>query len=216
MDMKVLAQSVRRNPDKIGQAMMALTLGFRDLPASGAEVKIIAARMGPSAAALTGEHASEANVYKLADDGGLARFRVLHFSTHGFLSDDEPGLSAIVLSQVNRAPGTDGYLTVAEIAPLELRSDLVVVSACDSGAGRLQRGEGLLGLSYALFQAGTVSSIVSLWPIPDKASADFMVRFYEEWTPGTSPAAALAQTKRWALQKGLPAHMVDAFVYFGI
>lgn len=55
-----------------------------------------------------------------------------------------------------------------------------------------------------------------LWPIPDKASAEFMIRFYDEWKEGLSPSKALSETKRWASKQGLPQHMIDAFVFFGI
>jgi len=217
MDVKVIAQNVRKDPSKLSQAFAAQLIGFPDLPGTLAEVRGIAERFpGRGAMYFTGEQAAEATLNRLAAEGRLAGFRALHFATHGFLSDDEPGLSAIVLSQVNRAPGTDGYLTVAEISSLELRTDLVVISACDSGVGKVKRGEGLLGMSYALFQAGTIASLVTLWPIPDADSVRLMLHFYEEWNADAPTAQALAKTKRWALRNGVSAEAVDAFVLFGL
>jgi CHAT domain-containing protein/tetratricopeptide (TPR) repeat protein len=216
MDMHTIAQMVRKDPSQLRYAFATHVFGMQDLPGSLDEVRTIARRIGGEAFYLGEDRASEENLNRLADDGELAKYRVVHFAAHGFLSDDEPALSAIVLSQINRAPGTDGYLTVAEISALELRTDLVVLSACDSGIGKLQHGEGLLGMSYALFQAGTVSSMVTLWPVLDRESARLMTRFYEELeAPGAAPSRALAAAKRWALANGISARTVDAFVLFG-
>lgn len=217
MDVTVIAQQIRKDPSKLLLAYAAHMTGFSELPGSLVEVNGIAGILGQSNATLfTGNLATEANLNRLADEGKLSSYRAVHFAAHGFLSDEEPGLSAIVLSQVNRAPGTDGYITVSELSTLNLKTDLVVVSACDSGVGKVNSGEGMLGISYALFQAGTVASLVTLWPIPDKETARFMIRFYEEWNTGASPATALAVTKRWALKAGVSHYAVDAFVLFGV
>jgi CHAT domain-containing protein len=216
MDVAVIAETVRKDPSRLGLAYLSLAFGFPDLPATHDEVRTIARRMGGESFYLAEERASEENLNRLADSGDLAKYRIVHFSAHGFLNEGEPALSAIVLSQLNRAPGTDGYVTVAEIAGFELRADLVVISTCDSGVGKLQQGEGVLGMSYALFQAGALSSVVTLWPVTDRGSALLMMRFYEELSgEGVSVARALSLAKRWALANGVAARTVDAFVVFG-
>ncbi len=220
MDAKVLWQSVQRDRSKLPMAFAQAAFGAPDLPGSKVEVENIVrsfeAGGQPKAVVLTGERASEDSINKLAESGQLERFRILHFSTHGYLSDDEPALSAIVLSQVNRAEGTDGYLTSAELSSMSLQSDLVVVSACDSGATELVSGDGATGLSFALFQAGTVASLLTLWPVEDQDSRKFMEHFYVELLAGSTTPQALQKTKAWGRANGISAHVVQGFVMWGI
>jgi CHAT domain-containing protein/tetratricopeptide (TPR) repeat protein len=220
MDAKVMWQMVQRDRSRLPLAFLQAAIGMQDLPGSKVEVENIArsfeARGLAPPVVLTGERASEDSINKLAESGQLERFRVLHFSTHGYLSDDEPGLSAIVLSQVNRAQGTDGYLTAAELSSLTLHSDLVVVSACDSGASDLITGDGATGLSFALFQAGTVASLLTLWPIEELDSKNFMEHFYNEVLAGAATPQALQKTKAWARANGISSHVVQGFVMWGI
>lgn len=220
MDMKQIWQSVQHDRSLLPLALAQWAQGgWSDLPGSLAEVDAIARTAdgsGPRRSlVLRGAQASEAMVQQLADSGELASYRLLHFTTHGFLSDDEPALSAIVLKQVNREPGTDGYLTAAEIATLDLRSDLVVVSACDSGANASPTGGGAAGLSTALFQAGTVSSILSLWPIEDEDSRRFMEHFHADLAAGADTAEALRRTRVWARSQKLSRHVVQGLVRWG-
>lgn len=219
MDMKQIWQGVQRDRSLLPLALAQWAQGgFDDLPGSLAEVDAIARTVdgaGPRRSlVLRGAQASEAMLQQLADTGELASYRLLHFTTHGFLSDDEPALSAIVLKQVNREPGTDGYLTAAEIATLDLHSDLVVVSACDSGANA-SAGSGAAGLSMALFQAGTVSSILSLWPIEDEDSRRFMEHFHARLAAGADTAEALRRTRVWGRAQKLSRHVVQGLVRWG-
>ncbi|HEX3554322.1 MAG TPA: CHAT domain-containing tetratricopeptide repeat protein [Thermoanaerobaculia bacterium] len=134
-------------------------------------------------------------------DGKLKDFRYLHFSAHGELDDTTADRSAIVLSLVDReGKSTDGFLRAGEIAKLELSSDLVVLSACQTGLGRKIRGEGLVGLTQAFFSAGAPRVMVSLWNVDDQATAELMSRFYRELLQRhLSPAAALkeAEVSMW-------------------
>lgn len=98
---------------------------------------------------------------------------IVHFATHGLLDKvegDIPGAIAL----------TNGLLTANEIFDLKLKSDLVVLSACDTGRGDLS-GDGVIGLSRAFAVAGTPSIIVSLWEVDDAATKDLMVEFYQNW-----------------------------------
>jgi CHAT domain-containing protein len=166
------------------------------LPGSLAEVEGVAALFGADAVVLKDDQASEGAFRALAADGGLRRFQRLLFSTHGYLSPDEPSLSAIVLSQDAPTPGADGYLTAAELAGFDLASDVVVLSACETGRGRIVEGEGVIGLPYALFVAGNRDTVLSLWPVADESTARLMQRYFERLADGDDPVAALADSKR--------------------
>jgi len=218
MDIKIIRQTMGNDPKKLPLALASFSIGMANLPGSEDEAKQIAHGYGglkAGARALTGESATEAAWNRLTDSSELADYRVIHFAAHGFLSDDDPALSAIVLGQVQREPGTDGYLTAAELSSVNLNSDLVVVSACNSGVSGFVEGEGMMGIAQALFEAGTRHSLLTLWPIGDKPTAKFMEKFYERYRSGESAPRALASAQRWAIQKGWGAHDWAAFVLHG-
>ena len=148
---------------------------------------------------LTGAAASESSLAALNASGELARYRWLLFAAHGYLAS-EPALSSIVLSQRHKSAQHDGYVTAAEWARYHLRSDLVVLSACDTGAGQLLPGEGVLGLPYALAVAGNLNTLLSLWPVDDEATAAFMQGFFGQLAAGRRPAQALAAQRLVFLQ----------------
>lgn len=101
--------------------------------------------------------------------------RVIHLAAHGVLEQrDKLENGAIVLADSGQ---DDGLLTYAEVSKLNLRADLVVLSACDSGRGVLT-GDGVVGLSRAFLGAGAQTVVVSLWRIPDQETSELMHRFY--------------------------------------
>jgi CHAT domain-containing protein len=130
--------------------------------------------------------------------GRLARYRVVHFATHGVLDAAHPELSGIVLSQVDsRGRPREGFVRAHEIYRLSLPADLVVLSACSTALGREIHGEGLVGLTRGFQYAGARAVLVSLWEVEDRATAELMRLFYRELLQrGRTPAAALraAQT----------------------
>jgi CHAT domain-containing protein/Tfp pilus assembly protein PilF len=126
--------------------------------------------------------------------GELARYRIVHFSTHGVLDTEHPELSRLALSQVDQQgrPRADGFVRAHEIYGLHLPADLVVLSACQTALGKEIRGEGLVGLTRGFQYAGARAVLVSLWEVDDQATAELMRRFYREMLErGQSPAAAL-------------------------
>ena len=173
-----------------------LDLLWENLPGTEREVRGVIALFGADGRALLGAQATEYNLQRLNALGELAKYRYLLFSTHGYVSHVAPALSSIVLGLVNRAPGTDGYVTAAEWPDYDLRSDLLVLSACDTGLGQRITGEGVMGLPYALFVAGNVNTILTLWPVDDDATAAFVKSLFARLKAGAQPAAALAETKR--------------------
>lgn len=91
----------------------------------------------------------------------------------------------------------DGILMASEIAQLDLHNtELVVLSACETGLGEIKGNEGVFGLQRAFKMAGVENIIMSLWSIPDKETTEFMVRFYELWIGGESIRAAFNTTQR--------------------
>ena len=120
------------------------------------------------------------------------RFDILHLSLHGVLNDVDPLYSKLVF-----APDTleDGFLNVHEIYPLDLQSDLVVLSACNTGQGTLAKGEGIMSLSRAFSYAGSPRMIASLWKADDATTSDIMVAFYKFLDSGLSVHQALRQAK---------------------
>jgi CHAT domain-containing protein len=130
--------------------------------------------------------------------GRLRDYRILHLSTHGVADAADPKRSALVFSLV--APdGTPrpGTLSASEIAGLDMRADLVVLSACQTALGRQVAGEGLLSLTRAFLHAGAASVIASLWRVDDEATAALLTHFYRTLfrTPSLAPAAALRQAQ---------------------
>ncbi|MCX6328324.1 MAG: CHAT domain-containing protein [Bacteroidia bacterium] len=110
--------------------------------------------------------------------GELEQYKALHFATHGFVNSEKPELSGLLLAQ-DTTGGEDGVLYSGEIYNLKLNADLVVLSACETGLGKIQKGEGIIGLTRALLYAGAKNIIVSLWQVADESTSDLMVNFYK-------------------------------------
>jgi CHAT domain-containing protein len=141
--------------------------------------------------------------------------RILHVAAHGFFAPDEmdmpalPGLtgdvtfrrpadasSGLVLAPESRGNSTYSLVTAGEIAKMKLHeTELVVLSACDTGLGILGQGSAMTALAAAIFNAGAKNVIVTLWPVADRATAAFMVHFYTAYTGGASVSDALSKTR---------------------
>lgn len=107
----------------------------------------------------------------------LSQFRYLHFATHGVVHESKPELSRIFLTPENEE---DGSLYSGEIYNLKINADLVTLSACETGLGKVAKGEGIVGLSRALLYAGAKNLIVSLWPVADESTSELMIEFYQQ------------------------------------
>ncbi len=168
---------------------------WTSLPGTEAEVGALG-RLLRDADLYLGIRASEEQLQQLQRSGELARYRYLHFAVHGFLSPGDPSLSSLVLSLPGAGSTLDGYVTAAEWTGYELRSELTVLSACDTGLGPQVAGEGVMGLPYALFVAGNVNTVLTLWPVYDAVAPRFMEAFYRRLQDGEAPSRGLSQTKR--------------------
>ena len=173
---------------------------LRRLPASKIEadslLEILSRRADGSKATLW--KGFEANLDHVRS-GELKVFDIVHFATHGWIDDAYPALSGIVLSRFD-AEGRPrgGFLRVHEIERLDISSDLVVLSACQTALGETVRGEGIVGMAHAFFRAGARRLVVSHWRVDDQATAALMQRFYEHLLLDRDPPdEALAKAQRW-------------------
>lgn len=170
------------------------------LPGSRREVEAAAAAFGPRARSYVGRDFTADTV--LAE---LQRpYRVVHFATHAILDERVPNRSGIVVSADGSA-STPGLLRARDIAAIRIPAELVVLSACQTGLGRVVAGEGVLGLAWAFTQAGAASLVVTLWNISDASSATMMTAFYREFAAGASKSAALRTARREMMRSGIPA-----------
>lgn len=120
--------------------------------------------------------------------------RIVHVASHSFINEKTPGLSGIACAPSDQQAKGE-ILYANELNSLQIRADLVILSSCDSGWGRLSDQEGLLGLSRSFVNAGASSIVHSLWAANDRATSRFMVWFYEEIAAGKTYAAALRAAK---------------------
>lgn len=162
------------------------------LPGARDEVCRIASLFpAEQAVVFTGAAATEENV---KTSPLVASARNLHFAAHGFLDESHPDRSGLQLAH-GSASTEDGLLRVREISNLDLHADLVVLSACQSGMGRVISGEGLIGMTRAFLYAGAGSIVVSLWKVDDESTSDLMVSFYRHLRDGGDKSEALRRAK---------------------
>ncbi|MDX1902560.1 MAG: CHAT domain-containing protein, partial [Thermonemataceae bacterium] len=171
-------QNIGRNKQsEQGVALIApvnFTGNISQLPATEQEVSEIAMicrQRKFKVNTLLKEDAQEAMLKKL----NLKDFSVLHFATHGLVDEENPELSQVFLGANEQE---DGNLFAGEIFNLRLNADLVTLSACEVGLGKLTKGEGLIGLSRAFLYAGAKNLVVSLWKVSDESTARLMIYFY--------------------------------------
>lgn len=204
--------------------------GWNDLPGARAETVSIGeiyyqTSSDRAGALFTGPYASETALKGM--NAGLAvpghpralrlsDVRILHFAAHGQAEPDFPETSRVVLSQPEMISAAekadlqrafpqfmeeDGSLLAAEILALQLRADLVVLSACETGLGRITGTEGIVGLTQSWLISGSNGVVVSLWPVDDVATHIFMVEFHMRIKAGLNPREALSDAQR-ALRTG--------------
>lgn len=142
----------------------------------------------------------------------LVKHRILHLATHGVLDDRNPMYSHLVLAQTNVSAKEDGLLEARELLEMDLQADLAVLSACETGRGKIGAGEGMIGLTWALFVAGVPSTVVSHWKVADKSTAELMLAFHQQLQAKQPKAEAL---RRAALQMLKQPHYRHPFHWAG-
>jgi CHAT domain-containing protein len=168
---------------------------FSELPSTEREAKAIGAIFGKDAVIYMREEATEERAKR-----DSPRYRFLHFATHALLDTASPMSSGLLLAQVPEQQ-EDGYLEAREIAQLSLDAEMVVLSACETARGRIQAGEGIIGLCWALFLAGSPTNVLSQWKVDDESTQMLMTEFYRHMLPARnqrvqpSKAEALRQAQ---------------------
>ena len=125
----------------------------------------------------------------------LKGYRYIHFATHGILDERNPEFSGVVMNLVKSKKPEDGFLQASEIFDLKIDPDLVVLSACETGLGKVIKGEGMVGLTRAFLFAGSPSIVVSLWTVADTSTSKLMIYFYRYLAKGLTKDAALRKAK---------------------
>jgi CHAT domain-containing protein len=162
---------------------------LKPLPFAREEIAVAAKTLGKNSVELDGAAASEAALKALA----LGDFKIIHIAAHGIGNEAEPDRAALLLAPGNDSE--DGLWQSREIRQTRLNADLVVLSACDTGTGRLEGQEGIMNLARAFLIAGAKSVVASLWQVDDRSTATLMVFFYEHLAAGFEVREALRQAQ---------------------
>ncbi len=148
------------------------------LPSTVIEVDSIASHF-KQVSMLKNEQVSEQEFKNLLREN---RYQYIHMATHGVIDEQQPSRSGLALSaggEIKASSTEDGMLRSSEIFGLNIDSDMVVLSACNTGLGKVVGGEGMLGMQRSFFYAGTSTVVVSLWNVYDRSTASFMNEFYK-------------------------------------
>jgi CHAT domain-containing protein len=172
-----------------GKAAVYRDLSLGALPDAAREAREVATLYGTGSMVLTHATARESAVKELAPS-----YRILHLATHGFVDDESPLYSALVLAS---APSDrdDGLLEMREVRDLDLHADLIVLSACDTARGTVYPGEGVIGLSWAFLTSGCPTTVVSQWNVESHSTSTLMVDFHKRLLAGDSAERALRRAK---------------------
>lgn len=151
-----------------------LSAGLGALPEAERQVRTLAQMYGAANSKVyTG---AEAREDRLKVEAG--KYRILHLAAHGVLNDASPMYSHIVLAQVKTDAKEDGLLETWELMNLDLHADMVTLSACETARGSIRPGEGMVGLSWGFFVAGSPTTLVSQWKVDSAGTTELMLGFY--------------------------------------
>lgn len=213
-DFLVFAPSFPELENMDNQENIAMRERARDilgnLPGASAEAAFLQEKM--KATVFLNDAATEANFRN-----NYENFNVLHFATHGILDPENQKYSRLLFSE--KDPLFDGSLYTYEIYNLQSNADLVVLSACNTGLGKLRHGQSVESLGTAFNYAGSNNIVTSLWSVDDRSTAQLMANFYENMQANMPKPKALHQAKLAYLESSnnLFAHPYywGGFVYYG-
>jgi CHAT domain-containing protein len=186
---------------------------LHDLPETREEILMASKAVSKAPVLLFGPDATE-TAFKSEP---LADFRIIHIAAHGFVDTQFPERSGLVLG-VDPASHDDGLLQVREIIRLHFNADLVTLSACNTGVGKIEGEEGVTNLVEAFLVSGTKAVVASLWSADDTYTGALMQRFYGHLAEGQEKAVALRHAKLDLLARDgghVPPYYWGAFVLVG-
>ena len=124
-------------------------------------------------------------------------FNFIHIATHSLMYEDNPKISGLVFANPGRLRSydEDGILYSGETYNLDLNAELIVLSSCESGIGKLVKGEGMIALNRGFFYSGARNIIISLWKVEDKTTSKLMIEFYRRILDDMTISTALQKAK---------------------
>jgi len=178
--------------EAVGRAQALRNAPFVPLPETEQEVHALAEEVyGPEASIIRVGTAAREDTVKAE----IGKYRVVHLASHGVVDDRNPLYSYIVL-----APSSDlredGLLEAWELMEMELKAELVVLSACDLARGRVGDGEGMIGMTWALFVAGVPTTVASQWQVPSQSTTKLMVAFHKK-IQAQGSAKKMSKAEAW-------------------
>ena len=108
------------------------------------------------------------------------KYRIVQFATHGILNNTSPMYSHLVFARSEKNPNEDGLLEAWELKDLDLRADMIILSACETARGRVSNGEGLIGMTWASFIAGAPTTVASQWRVEPGSTSELMLEFHRQ------------------------------------
>ena len=159
------------------------------LPIPGAQIEVDNLKKIFNCKVYQNNKATKDNFRKFAGD-----YSILHLAMHTLIDDKNPLYSKLVFYQ-DKKPDDNGLLNAYELFNMQLKAQLAVLSACNTGRGKLVSGEGILSLSRGFFYAGVPSIIMTLWAVEDRSGADLMTSFYHYLSEGKAKNEALRLAK---------------------
>ena len=183
------------NPDLGDEMIQKMNSLYRDthlgsLPEAEREVKQLSELYGKDESSVfIGAEAGEEQIKQKSE-----QYRILHLATHGIFDNASPLYSYLVLAK-SKGGSEDGLLEAREIMNLSFRAQLAVLSACETARGTVGSGEGVIGLSWALFVAGVPGIVVSQWKVDSASTTELMLAFHKNLIQQMPPAVALQKAE---------------------
>ncbi|MCX7974041.1 MAG: CHAT domain-containing protein [Candidatus Aminicenantes bacterium] len=189
----ILAIDIGKNENKLKENMYIFQneIRFKPLPYSRKEIKYIKNIFGRDKIDVLMREKAKESILK---NMNIINYKIIHFACHGYIDESFPFRSSLILTP-EPDKGEDGFLQAHEISELVFNAKLVVLSACQSARGPLEKAEGILGLNRVFFTSGAKAVISSLRQVNDRSSADLMGRFYKHLRRGITIAEALREAK---------------------
>lgn len=177
--------SILNQGDSLSQIVAELKLA--PLVYATQEVRVLQELFGARSMGVMGAYSTETAFKKVAGEYG-----VLHFATHGIVNHNDPMFSSLAFLTDST---NDGLLHTHELFSLELNAELVTLSACNSGVGKLYAGEGVMSIAKGFAYSGAPNMIMTLWPVSDQATEAIMHLFYQYLKDGMPKHKALQKAK---------------------
>tara|TARA_R110002050_G_scaffold89774_3_gene188998 strand:+ start:18 stop:3017 length:3000 start_codon:yes stop_codon:yes gene_type:complete len=185
------------NDDRDYTEISEYRAGLLPLPAVSKEVDFIGEYV-------SGDIYKDAAAQESQFKSAASDYDILHLAMHTLINDTLPMYSKLAFSKPGLGNAEDGWLNTNEIYTMDLKARMAVLSACNTGSGRLQKGEGVMSLARGFLYAGCPSIVMTLWEVEDESGAHIMKDFYKFLSKGKSKNEALRSAKLEHIQNADP------------